>query len=67
MNDEDLLIAIARRLCASEGARRTAGRLLNLGALLLAEQPDVSECELSVRLQAAFLGFDADELGAQRH
>lgn len=60
-------MALARDLAKKEGARRAAGRLFNAGALLLAEQEDVTSDELYARLQCAFMRFDINELEPARH
>lgn len=63
MNDEAELIAVTRRLLTNESPRLTAGRLLNLAAFILAET-GISNAELAIRLQAAFLGYDHGKLDA---
>ena len=66
MNDIEEIVRIARRLAAQEGSRRTAGRLFNLAALLLAEA-GISDDALYGELRAAFMLFACAELQGVHH
>ncbi len=66
MNDESQLLDLVRTISEHEGKRRTAGRLFNIAALLLAEN-GVSDDELALRLKAAFLRFNIEDIYGARH
>jgi hypothetical protein len=57
------LTQLARRLAIEQGSRRAAGLLFNLAALILAEN-GITDDEMSLRLRAAFMRIDIDELVA---
>lgn len=61
MNTADELLELARALSRKEGARTTAGRLFNIGAVLLAET-GVEDRDLEMQLRLAFLRFDVDKI-----
>ena len=68
MSDHAELLLLARRVAFEEGARRAAGLLFNMAALLLAED-GITDEELQMQLYAAFLRVDINELdeSGERH
>lgn len=66
MNEEAALLELAQSLARREGNRRTAGRLFNIAALLLAES-GITDEELSTRLRVAFQTFPVGNIYGERH